>query len=183
MQDFPGGTEVGNLPHCSRSKRCSFDPWVRKIPWRRHGNPLQYSCLENPMDRGAWQATVPGLTESNTTEWLTLALPGLLLMTGTLLYSRFPELIRGFWDGSVVKNLPAMLETSIGGAGWLQYMGLQRIEHDRVTKTLWVTQLFRINEVSPDSLPESILWPWDMVGPRGTGQGCEEINTSGITLN
>ena len=29
-----------------------------------YGNPLQYSCLENPMDRGAWQATVPGATES-----------------------------------------------------------------------------------------------------------------------
>ena len=31
-----------------------------------HGNPLQYSCLENPMDRGAWQATVHGVTESGT---------------------------------------------------------------------------------------------------------------------
>ena len=29
-----------------------FDPWVGKIPWRRNGNPLQYSCLNNPMDRG-----------------------------------------------------------------------------------------------------------------------------------
>ena len=29
-----------------------------------HGNPLQYSCLENPMDRGAWQATVHGIAES-----------------------------------------------------------------------------------------------------------------------
>ena len=29
-----------------------------------HGNPLQYSCLENPMDRGAWQATVPGAAKS-----------------------------------------------------------------------------------------------------------------------
>ena len=27
-----------------------FDPWVGKIPWRRHGNPPQYSCLENPME-------------------------------------------------------------------------------------------------------------------------------------
>ena len=31
-----------------------------------HGNPLQYSCLENPMDRGAWLAAVPGVTKSRT---------------------------------------------------------------------------------------------------------------------
>ena len=31
-----------------------------------HGNPLQYSCLENPMDRGTWQATVHGVTKSRT---------------------------------------------------------------------------------------------------------------------
>ena len=36
-----------------RHNRCRFDPWVRKIPWRRKWqNPLQYMCLENPMDRG-----------------------------------------------------------------------------------------------------------------------------------
>ena len=33
-----------------------------------HGNPLQYSCLENPMDRGAWQATVHRVAESDTIE-------------------------------------------------------------------------------------------------------------------
>ena len=33
-----------------------------------HGNPLQYSCLENPMDRGAWQATVHRVTGLDTTE-------------------------------------------------------------------------------------------------------------------
>ena len=40
-----------------RHRRCGFDPWVRKISEGGNGNPLQYSCLENPMDRGAWRAT------------------------------------------------------------------------------------------------------------------------------
>ena len=35
-------------------------------PGGRHGNPLQYPCLENPMDRGAWWATVHGVTKSRT---------------------------------------------------------------------------------------------------------------------
>ena len=40
----------------------------RRSPGGGHGNPLQYSCLENPMDRGAWLATVHGVTKSQT--WL-----------------------------------------------------------------------------------------------------------------
>ena len=43
-----------------------FHPWVRKIPWRRKWHPLQYSCLENSMDRGAWLTTVCGVTKSQT---------------------------------------------------------------------------------------------------------------------
>ena len=39
-----------------KSRRCGFDPWVWKIPGGEHGKPLQYSCLENLMDRGAWRA-------------------------------------------------------------------------------------------------------------------------------
>ena len=51
---------------CRRHKRQGFNSWVWKIPGRRTWNPLQYSCLENPMDRGAWKATVRGVTKSRT---------------------------------------------------------------------------------------------------------------------
>ena len=43
-------------------------PGSGRSPGGGHGNPLQYSCLENPMDRGAWRATVRGITESDRTE-------------------------------------------------------------------------------------------------------------------
>ena len=47
------------------------ETWVQSLgredsPGGGHGNPLQYSCLENPMDRGAWQAAVHGVTQSRT---------------------------------------------------------------------------------------------------------------------
>ena len=112
---FPGGAK-GKEPacQCRRHKRCGFDPWVGKIPWRRkwhptpvllpgkshgqrslvgyspwgreeldtterlhfhfslsctgegNGSPFQYSCLENPMDKGAWLAPVHGIEKNQT---------------------------------------------------------------------------------------------------------------------
>ena len=43
-----------------------FDPWVGKILWRRKWQPLQHSCLENPMDGEVWWATVHGVAKSQT---------------------------------------------------------------------------------------------------------------------
>ena len=58
---------VNNLPASAGDIRDlgSIPGWGRS-PGGRHGNPLQYSCLENPMDRGAWRATIHRLTKSQT---------------------------------------------------------------------------------------------------------------------
>ena len=51
---------------CRRHRRHQFDRCIRKSPWGENGNPLQYSCLKNPMDRGAWWAAVHKVTKSRT---------------------------------------------------------------------------------------------------------------------
>ena len=65
---FTGGSNQERIHLQYRRPR--FNPWVRKIPGEGNGNPLQYSCLENPMDRRAWWATVHawGRKESGTTD-------------------------------------------------------------------------------------------------------------------
>ena len=55
---FPGGSEVKNMP-ASAGDMGSI-PGSGRLPGEGNSNPLQYSCLENPMDRGAWQATIHG---------------------------------------------------------------------------------------------------------------------------
>ena len=67
---FPGGSD-GKESACNAG-----DPvlirGLGRFPGAGNDNPVQYSCLENPMDGGAWQATVHGGTKSDTTERLTL---------------------------------------------------------------------------------------------------------------
>ena len=58
MQGFPRSS-VGKESACNAGDLGSI-PGSGKFPGEGNGNPLQYSCLENPMDRGAWQAIVHG---------------------------------------------------------------------------------------------------------------------------
>ena len=57
---FPGGSD-GKESACNAEDPGS-SPGSGRSPGGEHGNPLQYSCLENPMDGGAWRATVHGVT-------------------------------------------------------------------------------------------------------------------------
>ena len=62
------GGSVGKESACNAGDagRHKFNSQVGRSPGGGRGNPLQYSCLENPMDRGTWSATVHGVTKSQT---------------------------------------------------------------------------------------------------------------------
>ena len=61
---FPGGTVVKNLP--ADAGEAGSIPGLGRSPGVGNGNPLQYSCLENSMNRGLWWATVHGVAKSQT---------------------------------------------------------------------------------------------------------------------
>ena len=64
---FPGSSAAKNLPaNAGDAGDTGLIPGLGKSPGEGNGNPLQYSCPENPMDRGAWQATVHGVKKSRT---------------------------------------------------------------------------------------------------------------------
>ena len=66
---FPSGSVVKNPP--ANAGDTSLIPGLERSPGVGNGNPLQYSCLENPIDRGTWRATVRGAAkESDMTYWL-----------------------------------------------------------------------------------------------------------------
>ena len=54
---------LGQQRICLQRRRPEFSPWVGKIPGEGNDCPLQYSCLEDSTDRGAWQTTVHGVAE------------------------------------------------------------------------------------------------------------------------
>ena len=61
----PGDIVVKNLPaNAGNTRDAGLIPGSGRFPGGGHGNPLQYSCLENPMDRRAWRATVHGVVKS-----------------------------------------------------------------------------------------------------------------------
>ena len=67
---FPGGSDDKESA-CSAGE-AGLIPGSRRSPGEGNGNPLQYSCLENPRDRGAWWATSMGCKDSDMTERLNM---------------------------------------------------------------------------------------------------------------
>ena len=64
---FPGSSVVKNPPaNAGDAGDASSLPMWERCTGDENGNPLQYSCLENPMDRGAWRATIHGVAKNQT---------------------------------------------------------------------------------------------------------------------
>ena len=61
MLDLPGGSVVKNPP--AKQELAGLIPGSERSPGEGKGNPLQYSCQDNPMDRGAWRAAVHGVAK------------------------------------------------------------------------------------------------------------------------
>ena len=64
MYNFPGGTLVKKKNPSANAGDIGSIPGSARSPGGEYGNPLHYSCLENPMDRGTWKATVHGVPNS-----------------------------------------------------------------------------------------------------------------------
>ena len=108
-------------------------PESRRSPGGGHGNPLQYSCLENPMDRGAWQATVHRVTESDMTR-SDLAHPHectMYVWPSKITSTELPHLLPKGWgtppvyysqlidDTAVLEDVDSVLILSpVGERGW-----------------------------------------------------------------
>ena len=64
LRGFPGGVDGKKKKSTCNGGDLSSIPGSGRSPGEGNGNTLQYSCLENPMDRGAWQATVHGVPKN-----------------------------------------------------------------------------------------------------------------------
>ena len=85
---------------CRRCKSHGFDPWIEKIPGVGNGDLLQCSCLENSMERGAWRATVHGVTKS----WTRLS---------NWAHSFFLFLFLFWWAGNGIISLTSLSDHSL----------------------------------------------------------------------
>ena len=119
------------------SRLLDLIPGSRRCPGGRHGNPLQYSCLENPMDRGAWGVTVHRTWQTATTNQysaqfsrsvvsISLRPHGRGSMPGFSVHHHLPELVQSpvHWVGDAIQPSHPLLSPSPPALNLSQHQSL-----------------------------------------------------------
>ena len=134
LRSFPGGTVVKNLPASAEDARNtgSIPGSVRSLGGG-NGNPLQFSCLENSTDRGAWRAIVHGVTESDTTEWLSTQHSMILHMAGRW----GVRLEEGKWKYAFSAVEDYKLDLPSSEENHLKFLALKSIHKSRGSTRTW----------------------------------------------
>ena len=132
LSSFPGGSVVKNLP--ANAGDMGLNPGLERSHRGENGNPLQYSCLGNPVDRGAWWAIQSIGSQRIRHDWATFTFTLYISMLLLLLLSRFSRV-----------RLCATPETAAHQAP--QSLGFSRQEH-------WSGLPF------PSPMHESEKWKW-----------------------
>ena len=112
---------VKNPPANSGNKRVSGSiPGLGRSSGKGHGNPLQYSCLENPMDRGAWQTIARRVSRSwIQLKWLSMYACGILYWL--LGKCRFVELCSSskYWHNSLFQRITLLISSLVSEEFWI----------------------------------------------------------------
>ena len=129
--DFPGGSDGRASVYNAGDP--SLIPGLGRSPGEGNGNPLQYYCLENPMDRGAWLATVHGVAQSRTRlSHFTF----IFFHMGICLQCRETQVQSLSWEDPLEKGMATHSSILAWRIPWteepggLQSMGLQRVRRD-----------------------------------------------------
>ena len=126
---FPRGSVVKNPP--ANAGDLGSIPGSGRLPGEGNGNPFQYSCLRNPMDREAWRATVHSVVkELDTTELLNIT-----FCTSALFDSFYSEHLWSFWRKKWQPTPVLLPGESHGRGAWQATVhGVTRVRYDLVTK-------------------------------------------------
>ena len=156
---FPGGSDSKESAH--KVGDPDSIPGSGRSHGEVHGNPLQYSCLENSMDRGAWQATVHGVTESSTTEWPTLSLS----LNSTYSFG----LWRSIWASPLVFSLPSLYISRQGDTAYCFHpTEFLRAVFKRYPRLDWIP-----GTEEPGGLPS--------MGSHRVRHDCSDLAAAGLT--
>ena len=133
---------VENSPTIAGDIKTGFSPGPGKSYGGQQGSPLQYSCLENPMDRGAWRATVHRVAKSQTwLKWLSTCacVPGTVLTSPALSYFVFTKSCPVFPYFSNGKPKACNLELLLGSApaNWVIFQAVSGRVADIGQKENW----------------------------------------------